>query len=144
MASKKDSNQKSITMDQLRYLHSMEKQKFVQLKRRKRMGMNLLNENTMVKESIKELGKGSKESIIPIGAGIYVSGTVVPQSFKRTLPGNVVLPSTQEEIEKELSARDKIYTSDIAQLDNELLETRKNLSSMSALLKMNKKQAKKE
>ncbi len=143
MAAKKEQPQKSITTDQLRYLHAMERQKVIQLKRRKRTTMQLMGENTTVKESLKELGKGSTETIIPIGAGVFVSGTITPHSFKRTLPGNIVLPTTQAEVEKELLARDKIYVDDLSRLEQEIAEARNNLASMSALLKMSKKQAKK-
>lgn len=142
MAEKKR-NEKTISIEQLRYLRSMEKQKLNQLTRRKRIVMQMMSENATVKESLKELGKGNKETIIPIGAGIYVSGSVVQDSFKRTLPGNVVLPSSQEEVEKELVERDKIYSNDLTQMDSEIMETRQNLNGMNALLQMNRKKGNK-
>ncbi len=136
MSEKKGSNQQTISIEQLRYLRAMEKQKLGQLIKRKRTVMRMMSENTTVKESVKELGKGSKESIIPIGAGMYVSGTLTPNTFKRTLPGNIVLPSTQEEIEKELAEREAIYTKDMEQMDKEIASTRQNLQGMTALMRM--------
>lgn len=107
------------------------------------MTQRLMGENANVKESLKELGKGSKDAIIPLGAGIFASGTIVADSFKRTLPGNVVMPASKEDIHKELVEREKIYTQDAVQLEKEIQNTYQNLTSMNALLQMQKKQAKK-
>ncbi|MBM3282509.1 MAG: hypothetical protein FJY86_04190 [Candidatus Diapherotrites archaeon] len=143
MAETKKGNQQTITVEQVRYLRAVEKDKLMQLTKRKRTVMRMMSENSVVKQNITELGKGSKESIIPIGAGIYVSGTITANSFKRTLPGNVVLPSSMEDIEKELVEREKIYAKDLEQVDKEIATTRQNLQGMTALLKMSQKQGKK-
>mgnify|MGYP001570715528 CR=1 FL=1 len=128
--------QQTITVPQLKYLRTMERNKYTQLAKRKRMATRLMGENKIVKESLKELVEGNKDTIIPLGAGIYVQGSIASKSFKRTLPGNVVIASTKEEIEKELTERDKLYAQDLTILDKELLETRKALESMNALLQM--------
>jgi hypothetical protein len=143
MAAKQDSNEKTISIQQLRYLQGMEKKKLQQLSKRLRMTQRLMGENATVKESLKELGNGSKDAIIPLGAGIFASGTIIANSFKRTLPGNVVMPASKEDIHTELSGREKVYAQDAAQLEKEIQATYQNLTSMNTLLKMNKKQSKK-
>ncbi len=143
MAPKQNSNEKTISVQQLRYLQGMEKKKLREISKRIRMTQRLMNENANVKESLKELGKGSKDAIIPLGAGIFASGTIAADSFKRTLPGNVVMPVSQEDIHKELAEREKIYAQDAAQLEKEAQATHQNLASMNTLLQMQKKQAKK-
>ncbi len=135
MAEKKIEDFK-ITLPQLRYLRQLEKRKLAELTRRKEIAVRLMGENTMVKDSLAELSKGNKDTIIPLGAGIYIKGGITPSSFQRTLPGNVVLPSTKEEVEKELVARDKIYVNDLTQLDKEILSTKQNLDEMNALFRM--------
>jgi len=136
--------EKTISVQQLRYLQMMEKKKLRQLSQRVRMTQRLLNENTVVKESLAELGKGTKDAIIPLGAGVYASGSITANSFKRTLPGNIVLPATMEEVKKELESREKVYMHDMTQLEKEMQGTVQNVNSMTALLQMNKKKAKKE
>lgn len=136
--------EKSISIQQMRYLQMMEKKKLRQLSQRARTTQRLMNENSVVKESLAELGKGTKDAIIPLGAGVYASGSITANSFKRTLPGNIVLPATMEEVKKELEAREKIYAHDMTQLEKEIQGTVQNVNSMTALLKMSKKKAKKE
>lgn len=136
--------EKTISIQQMRYLQMMEKKKLRQLSQRMRMTQRLLNENTVVKESLAELGKGTKDAIIPLGAGVYASGSITANSFKRTLPGNIVLPASMEEVKKELEAREKVYAHDMTQLEKEMQGTVQNVNSMTALLQMSKKKAKKE
>lgn len=125
----------TLSIPQLRYLARVERDKLRQLGRRRRMTERMLLENLAVQEAVKELKEnGSKDSILPLGAGIFVNGTIAAKSYKRTLPGNVILNATHTEVEKDLNERKKLLEEDMTLLNNEIQSTSTNLNGMNTLL----------
>ncbi len=127
----------TISYAQLREVNGIGQRKMRQLLRERRMTERLFIENTSVRSALKELGeKGMVDSMIPLGGGFFVEGKVAPDTYKRTLPGNVVISATKADIEKELDERQKIVQKEMGILEKEIRETGVSLQNIHALMQM--------
>lgn len=141
MAEKQSEPQRQVSIQELKHMHVQEKKKLNQLLKRQRFvnELALENENTLL--ATKELsGKNETESIIPLGAGIFVNAKITPHSLKRSLPGNVVINSTPEQIEKDLRERISILGKDGEILHKQIVEARTNVRGLTQLLQMSRRQ----
>ena len=135
----KQKNPQKVSLHQIRELHKMERKKLHQLLQRQRLvnQLGLENDNTLL--SAKEISKNKEtESIIPLGGGIFVHATLTPNSLRRTLPGNIVVPATLDEVEKELVERIGIMSKEGEIVHKQIIETRTTLQSLTTLLQMAK------
>ncbi|MFH0969935.1 MAG: hypothetical protein V1776_00525 [Candidatus Diapherotrites archaeon] len=133
-----------IDMPKLREAYKMENQQARELSQQMRRMEQLLIENISIQEMVKEVkGKKEVETLLPLGGGFFVKGTIKPSTFQRSLPGNVVMHSTIEEMEKETEERKKIFEKEIQLLGKKLSESRINIQNMQRLLELARR-AKKE
>ncbi len=149
MAEKKEkekppSRETTLTVPQLRALRQLERRRMTQLLRRRRLTERLLVENMTVQESINQMNEEKEtESLILLGGGVLVSGKIIPNTLKRTLPGNVVLPSTKQEVNRDLDERKKVLSNDLQILDKEIQQSNTNFQGVEALLQLVRQQTNK-
>lgn len=135
MAETEATRQTTLSVDQLKYLRREERKKLSQLMKRRRMTQRLLMENEGVLATVNELDEEKEtETIFPLGAGILVKGKIIPKTLKRTLPGNVVLPSSREDVQADLANRRKILIEDAKILDKEIQKTGAAVDQMEQIL----------
>jgi prefoldin subunit 5 len=128
--------ERTISGDQLRYVQNEENQKLQELIQQRRTVENILVETSQVQESVKALqDKGSDNAIIPLGGGIFVEGKITPKTYKRTLPGNVVLAGSREQIEKDLEERKNILEKDLKTIDTQVQKRSANIQNINNLLR---------
>lgn len=138
MAEKQKTEQK-VSLKQVRELHKMERRKLRQLLERQRLVNQLAFENDNTLAAAKEINNSKEtESIIPLGGGIFVNAKLTPHSLKRTLPGNVVVPATIEDVEKDLIERIGILAKEGEFVHKQVIESRTNLQSLTTLMRMAK------
>ncbi len=124
----------TLTMDQVRKSF-MEARKNLRMLRERQNGIfNLLQENQQTTHAVQSLGKQKEhESIIPLGAGVFVKGKIDSTTLMRNIPGNIVMPSNQEEIEKELNERKEIFQKELELISKKQQETRTYMRNMQSL-----------
>lgn len=124
----------TLTMDQVRKSF-MEARKNLRMLRERHHGiLNLLQENQQTTHAIQSFGKQKEhESIIPLGAGVFVKGKIDASTLMRNIPGNIVMPSNQEEIEKELNERKEIFQKELELISKKQQETSAYMRNMQSL-----------
>lgn len=131
--------EKRIDLKQVLQLRMGERRKIKQLIRQRRRTERIMLEHLNVRATLKELGdKGKVESLIPLGGGILIEGTVTSTAFKRTLPGNVIVNATKKQVETDLDERQKMIEDEMKYLDSRIQDTSINLQSLDAMVEMAK------
>ncbi len=129
--------EKRVNINQVLQMRRIERQKIKQLVRQRRGTERIMLEHLNVRSTLKELGaKGKVESLIPLGGGILIEGTISAAAFKRTLPGNVIVNATQKQVETDLDERQKIIEEEMRYLDSRIQDTSINLQSLDAMVEM--------
>lgn len=137
--------EQKITLSQVKALRSIERNKLKQYVRQRRQAERLMIENINVRTALKELGeKGKVESLIPLGGGVLVEGTIAVTTYKRTLPGNVIVPATKKEVEKELDERQAIIEEEMRYVGERIEDTRMNINGYEAMMDMARENAPKK
>lgn len=135
MAEPEATRQTTLSVDQIKYLRREERSKLNQLVKRRRMTQRMLIENEGVLAAVNELDEDKEtETLFPLGAGILVKGKIIPKTLKRTLPGNVVLPSSREDVQADLAHRRTILAEDAKILDQEIKKTDAAVQQMEYIL----------
>ncbi len=131
--------EKRLNLKQVLQLRMVERRKVKQLIRQRRSTERIMLEHLNVRATLKELGeKGKVESLIPLGGGILIEGTVTSTAFKRTLPGNVIVNATKKQVESDLDERQKIIEDEMKYLDSRIQDASINLQSLDAMVEMAK------
>lgn len=131
--------EKRVNINQVLEMRRIERSKLKQLVRQRRSTERIMLEHLNVRSALKELGeKGKVESLIPLGGGILIEGTVTSTAFKRTLPGNVIVSATKKQVEADLDERQKIIEDEMKYLDSRIQDTSINLQSLDAMVEMAK------
>ena len=131
--------EKRLDLQQVIQMRQMERRKLKQLIRQRRSTERIMLEHLNVRSTLKELGeKGKVESLIPLGGGILIEGTITSTAFKRTLPGNVIVNATKKQVESDLDERQKIIEDEMKYLDSRIQDASINLQSLDAMVEMAK------
>ncbi|MEK6902505.1 MAG: hypothetical protein AABX02_02880 [archaeon] len=140
MVDQQPAQQRRVNLSEIKQFHTQEKRKLNRLLERQQMINQMAMEAESTLLATKELtGKNDVDSIIPLGAGIFVNAKIVPHSLKRSLPGNVVIDSTAEQIEKDLMERMVILSKDGEIIHKQVTEAKINLQSLTHVLQMARK-----
>jgi prefoldin subunit 5 len=131
--------EKRVNINQVLQMRQVERRKLKQIVQQRRSTERIMLEHLNVRATLKELGeKGKVESLIPLGGGILIEGTVTSTAFKRTLPGNVIVNATKKQVETDLDERQKIIEEEMKYLDSRIQDTSINLQSLDAMVEMAK------
>jgi prefoldin subunit 5 len=131
--------EKRVNLNQVLQMRQGERQKLKQLVRQRRETERIMLEHLNVRATLKELGeKGKVESLIPLGGGILIEGTITSTAFKRTLPGNVIVNANKKQVEADLDERQKIIEEEMKFLDSRIQDTSINLQSLDTMVEISK------
>lgn len=131
--------EKRINLNQVLQMRQGERRRLKQLVRQRRATERIMLEHLNVRATLKELGeRGKVESLIPLGGGILIEGTITSTAFKRTLPGNVIVNASKKQVEADLDERQKIIEEEMKFLDTRIQDTSINLQSLDAMVEMAK------
>ncbi|MEK6821574.1 MAG: hypothetical protein AABY11_04210, partial [archaeon] len=94
-----------------------------------------LVENRTVFESVNGLkANETLASMVPLGAGVFVEGSIKPHTFKRMLPGNVMISASADEVVKELEERKALLEKEMGIADKEIQGISANLTGIEQIL----------
>ena len=133
-AKKTAEREPTISLSQVREGFMQARKNLRKLQSRQRAILNLFQESVQVEQALKTIGdKKEYESVIPLGAGVFVKGKINAGQLMRNLPGNIVLPSNQAEIETDLAERKKIFEKEIEILNKQIQDTTIYMQNMQTL-----------
>jgi prefoldin subunit 5 len=127
-----------ITMntDELQENFMRAQQRLEQLRERQQGVLQLLQENLLVYQAIQAIKNGDEyESVIPLGAGIFVKGKIRAKELLRNIPGDIAVPSNVKEIEADLADRKKIFERELELLSKQMSDANIIMHNSANLLK---------
>ncbi|MCD4740711.1 prefoldin subunit alpha [archaeon] len=93
-----------------------------------------IQETEMTKRTLEELPENQKDSMIPIGAGIFLPAKTIKDTVTVNIGAGVIVEQNIEQALKTLGKREEKFKDDIAEITEQLEKITKRAQKLSAQL----------